>query len=171
MLSLGFVRRICQARHELTLMWGEENGGTKKSTVERHKQIEMRVEVGPTPTGRRHAKPTSKVGAPPELKLSSDREESTAGAVSSRRLSLARSARSPPARRTRSSAAATSPSSLRQVRLSASFSTSMMRSGPTIADQRARRARHQAAQRGVDAATLGVADAAPARWSGRRARS
>jgi vanillate/3-O-methylgallate O-demethylase len=30
-------------------VWGEENGGTKKTTVERHKQKEVRVIVGPTP--------------------------------------------------------------------------------------------------------------------------
>ena len=30
-------------------MWGEENGGTKKTTVERHKQTEVKVVVGPTP--------------------------------------------------------------------------------------------------------------------------
>jgi glycine cleavage system aminomethyltransferase T len=34
---------------ELTLVWGEENGGTKKVTVERHKQIELRVMVAPAP--------------------------------------------------------------------------------------------------------------------------
>jgi vanillate/3-O-methylgallate O-demethylase len=28
---------------------GEENGGTKKTTVERHKQLELKVVVGPTP--------------------------------------------------------------------------------------------------------------------------
>jgi glycine cleavage system aminomethyltransferase T len=35
--------------HELTLVWGEENGGTKKLTVERHRQIELRVTVAPCP--------------------------------------------------------------------------------------------------------------------------
>jgi vanillate/3-O-methylgallate O-demethylase len=30
-------------------VWGEENGGTKKTTVERHKQTELKVVVGPTP--------------------------------------------------------------------------------------------------------------------------
>ena len=50
MLSLGCVEeRIRQARHRLTLVWGEENGGTKKTTVERHKQTEVKVVVGPTP--------------------------------------------------------------------------------------------------------------------------
>jgi vanillate/3-O-methylgallate O-demethylase len=34
---------------EPTIVWGEENGGTKKTTVERHKQLEMKVVVGPTP--------------------------------------------------------------------------------------------------------------------------
>ena len=50
MLSLGFVEeQYAKPGTELTLVWGEESGGTKKSTVERHKQREMRVTVGPTP--------------------------------------------------------------------------------------------------------------------------
>jgi len=50
MLSLGFVEQQYAAPGtELTLVWGEENGGTKKSTVERHKQMEMRVTVAPAP--------------------------------------------------------------------------------------------------------------------------
>ena len=50
MLSLGFVEeQYAKPGTELTLIWGEENGGTKKNTVERHKQMEMRVTVGPTP--------------------------------------------------------------------------------------------------------------------------
>jgi vanillate/3-O-methylgallate O-demethylase len=32
-----------------TLVWGEENGGTRKTTVERHRQTEIRVTVGPVP--------------------------------------------------------------------------------------------------------------------------
>jgi vanillate/3-O-methylgallate O-demethylase len=32
-------------------VWGEENGGTKKVTVERHKQVEVRVKVSVTPYG------------------------------------------------------------------------------------------------------------------------
>jgi len=52
MLSLGFVEeKYAKPGTQLTLVWGEENGGTKKTTVERHKQLEMRVEVGPTPYG------------------------------------------------------------------------------------------------------------------------
>ena len=34
---------------QLTLVWGEENGGTKKTTVERHKQTEVKVIVSPVP--------------------------------------------------------------------------------------------------------------------------
>jgi vanillate/3-O-methylgallate O-demethylase len=53
MLSLGFVEeQYATPGTKLTLVWGEENGGTKKTTVERHKQMEMRVEVGPTPYGQ-----------------------------------------------------------------------------------------------------------------------
>jgi vanillate/3-O-methylgallate O-demethylase len=52
MLSLGFVdEQFAKPGTQLTLVWGEENGGTKKTTVERHKQIELNVEVGPTPYG------------------------------------------------------------------------------------------------------------------------
>lgn len=54
MLSLGIVdEQYAKPGTELTLVWGEENGGTKKTTVERHRQIEMRVTVGPAP----YAKP------------------------------------------------------------------------------------------------------------------
>ena len=49
MLSLGVVNPDIQVGDELTLVWGEENGGTKKPTVERHKQTEIRVKVGPAP--------------------------------------------------------------------------------------------------------------------------
>ena len=34
---------------ELTLIWGEEGRGSAKPTVERHKQAEIRVTVGPVP--------------------------------------------------------------------------------------------------------------------------
>jgi vanillate/3-O-methylgallate O-demethylase len=36
----------------VTLVWGEENGGTSKPTVERHRQMEVRVKVSPTPYAR-----------------------------------------------------------------------------------------------------------------------
>jgi syringate O-demethylase len=34
---------------EVTLVWGEENGGTRKPTVERHRQMEIRAIVSPVP--------------------------------------------------------------------------------------------------------------------------
>jgi vanillate/3-O-methylgallate O-demethylase len=49
MLSLGIVDPDVEIGTEVTLVWGEENGGTKKITVERHKQIEVRAIVSPVP--------------------------------------------------------------------------------------------------------------------------
>jgi len=34
---------------EVTFVWGEENGGSRKPTVERHKQVEIRAVVCPVP--------------------------------------------------------------------------------------------------------------------------
>jgi vanillate/3-O-methylgallate O-demethylase len=48
-LSLGVVDHDVEIGSELTLVWGEENGGTKKATVERHKQMEVRATVSPVP--------------------------------------------------------------------------------------------------------------------------
>ena len=48
-LSLGTVDPSVQEGDELILVWGEEDGGTTKPTVERHRQTEIRVRVGPTP--------------------------------------------------------------------------------------------------------------------------
>jgi vanillate/3-O-methylgallate O-demethylase len=48
-LSLGVVDPSINIGDVLTLVWGEENGGTKKPTVERHKQLEVRVRVSPVP--------------------------------------------------------------------------------------------------------------------------
>ena len=33
----------------MTFVWGEENGGTSKPTVERHEQVEIRATVSPVP--------------------------------------------------------------------------------------------------------------------------
>jgi vanillate/3-O-methylgallate O-demethylase len=49
MLSLGAVDPDIEVGTELTLVWGEEGGGSQKTTVERHKQIEIRVVVSPVP--------------------------------------------------------------------------------------------------------------------------
>ena len=49
-LSLGWVEEeFAKPGTELTLVWGEENGGTKKTTVEPHKQIKVRAIVSPVP--------------------------------------------------------------------------------------------------------------------------
>jgi vanillate/3-O-methylgallate O-demethylase len=51
-LSLGVVDADIEVGAELTLVWGEENGGTAKPTVERHRQCEVRVRVAPVPYSR-----------------------------------------------------------------------------------------------------------------------
>ena len=48
-LSLGVVDPDINIGDQLTLVWGEEGGGTKKPPVERHKQLEVRVKVAPVP--------------------------------------------------------------------------------------------------------------------------
>src|SRR5258706_3258604 len=52
MLSLGIVDPDVQLGNEVKLLWGEEGGGTKKPTVERHKQLEIRAIVSPAPYGK-----------------------------------------------------------------------------------------------------------------------
>jgi vanillate/3-O-methylgallate O-demethylase len=49
MLSLGVVDADVPVGTELTLVWGEEGRGSRKTTVERHKQAEIRVVVSPVP--------------------------------------------------------------------------------------------------------------------------
>ena len=49
MLSLGIVNPDIEIGTELKLVWGEEDGGTRKPTVERHKQFKIRVMVSPVP--------------------------------------------------------------------------------------------------------------------------
>jgi len=51
-LSLGVLDADIELGSELTLVWGEENGGTTKPTVERHRQCEVRVRVAPAPYSR-----------------------------------------------------------------------------------------------------------------------
>jgi vanillate/3-O-methylgallate O-demethylase len=51
-LSLGVVDDNIKTGDVLTLVWGEENGGTAKPTVERHRQTEVRVKVAPVPYAR-----------------------------------------------------------------------------------------------------------------------
>jgi vanillate/3-O-methylgallate O-demethylase len=49
MLSLGICDPDVEIGSEVTLVWGEPNGGSEKTTVERHKQIEIRAVVSPVP--------------------------------------------------------------------------------------------------------------------------
>jgi len=49
MLSLGVVDPDIEIGTEVRLVWGEAGGGTKKTTVERHKQTEIRAIVSPVP--------------------------------------------------------------------------------------------------------------------------
>src|SRR5580704_5273908 len=51
-LSLGVVDPNISVGDVLTLVWGEEGGGTKKPPVERHKQLDVRVKVSPVPYAR-----------------------------------------------------------------------------------------------------------------------
>jgi vanillate/3-O-methylgallate O-demethylase len=49
MLSLGIADPDVEIGHEVTLVWGEEGGGSEKTTVERHQQTKIRVVVSPAP--------------------------------------------------------------------------------------------------------------------------
>jgi len=49
MLSLGAVDPDIDIGAELTLIWGEENGGSRKTTVEPHRQAKIRAVVSPVP--------------------------------------------------------------------------------------------------------------------------
>ena len=51
-LSLGVVDPDVEIGEVLTLVWGEDNGGTQKTTVERHSQLDVRVTVAPVPYSR-----------------------------------------------------------------------------------------------------------------------
>jgi vanillate/3-O-methylgallate O-demethylase len=48
-LSLGVVDQDVEIGSEVKLVWGEAGGGTRKATVERHKQMEVRATVSPVP--------------------------------------------------------------------------------------------------------------------------
>ncbi len=52
MLSLGTVEPNIEDGTELTLVWGEEGGGSKKTTIEPHKQAKIRAIVSPVPYSR-----------------------------------------------------------------------------------------------------------------------
>jgi len=48
-LSLAVIDPDVALGDEVRVVWGEEGGGTKKTTVERHRQIEVRAIVSPVP--------------------------------------------------------------------------------------------------------------------------
>jgi vanillate/3-O-methylgallate O-demethylase len=53
MLSLGIVAPDVKEGDVLTLVWGEPNGGTDKTSIEKgHRQAEIRVRVSPVPYAR-----------------------------------------------------------------------------------------------------------------------
>jgi len=53
MLSLGIIdEEYAVPGTQVTLVWGEPDGGTPKTTVERHRQIEIRATVAPVPYSR-----------------------------------------------------------------------------------------------------------------------
>jgi vanillate/3-O-methylgallate O-demethylase len=60
-LSLATIDPAIPLGTELRVVWGEENGGTRKTTVEPHKQIEVRAIVSSVPYSR-VARETYKVG-------------------------------------------------------------------------------------------------------------
>ena len=49
MLSLGVVDADVEIGSEVAIVWGEAGGGSKKTTVERHRQMEIRATVSPVP--------------------------------------------------------------------------------------------------------------------------
>jgi vanillate/3-O-methylgallate O-demethylase len=49
MLSLGVVNSDVEVGTEVVLVWGEENGGSAKPVVERHRQVDIRAIVSPVP--------------------------------------------------------------------------------------------------------------------------
>jgi vanillate/3-O-methylgallate O-demethylase len=48
-LSLAVVNPDIKLGTEVRLLWGEEGGGSRKTTVERHRQLEIRAIVSPAP--------------------------------------------------------------------------------------------------------------------------
>jgi vanillate/3-O-methylgallate O-demethylase len=52
MLSLAVVDPDLEIGDEVILVWGEEGGGSGKTTVERHRQIDIRAIVSPAPYSR-----------------------------------------------------------------------------------------------------------------------
>jgi vanillate/3-O-methylgallate O-demethylase len=51
-LSLATIDHEIPVGTELRVVWGEEDGGTRKTTVEPHRQLEIRVVASPVPYSR-----------------------------------------------------------------------------------------------------------------------
>jgi vanillate/3-O-methylgallate O-demethylase len=51
LLSLAVIDNDVQIGNEVTLIWGEEGGGSHRPVVERHRQVEIRAIVSPCPYG------------------------------------------------------------------------------------------------------------------------
>jgi vanillate/3-O-methylgallate O-demethylase len=49
LLSLAIVDNDIGIGNEVVLVWGEEDGGTNRPVVERHRQTEIRAVVSPCP--------------------------------------------------------------------------------------------------------------------------
>ena len=49
LLSLGVVDQSVEVGDVLEMVWGEPDGGAKKTSVEPHEQTTIRVRVSPTP--------------------------------------------------------------------------------------------------------------------------
>ena len=58
MLSLGVVNSDVEVGTEVVLVWGEENGGSAKPVVERHRQVEIRATSARSRTRRSPGRPT-----------------------------------------------------------------------------------------------------------------
>jgi vanillate/3-O-methylgallate O-demethylase len=48
-LSLATVDPEIEVGTEVTVLWGEPDGGSRKTTVQPHRQIEVRATVSPVP--------------------------------------------------------------------------------------------------------------------------
>ena len=65
MLSLGIIdEEFAVPGTQVTLVWGEPDGGTSKTTVERHRQFNVRATVAPVPYAREVRRRTTAAGEP-----------------------------------------------------------------------------------------------------------
>ncbi len=64
-LSLATLDPDVPLGAEVRVIWGEPDGGSRKTTVQPHEQFAVRAIVSPTPTRPWPARPTTPAGAPP----------------------------------------------------------------------------------------------------------